>query len=97
MRELEVLQDGDDDGRIGEEGEDPHGATTRGAEQRQDLVDASEQQGPTDASGVCGASRLRIDGALRAWARDLSAGRFGFGPADVVTAARSLAFGARTP
>ena len=37
-----MLQDGDDDGRIGDEGDDPHGAATRGAEQRQHLVDASE-------------------------------------------------------
>ena len=42
MRELEVVQDGDDDGRIGDEGDDPHGAATRGTEQRQHLVDASE-------------------------------------------------------
>ncbi len=29
--QLEVHEDGSDDGRIGEEGEDPHGATARGA------------------------------------------------------------------
>ena len=38
-----MVQDGDDDGRIGDEGDDPHEeATTRGTEQRQHLVDASE-------------------------------------------------------
>jgi hypothetical protein len=29
-----VVQDGDDDGRIGDEGDDPHGATTGGAMDR---------------------------------------------------------------
>ena len=38
--QLEVLQDGDDDGRVGEEGENPHGAATCGAQKRQHLVDA---------------------------------------------------------
>ena len=37
---------------------------------------------------------LCIDGALRAWARDLSAGCFGFGPADVRD--RSTEFGIRS-
>ena len=50
MRELEV-QDGDDDGRIGDEGDDPHEATTGGAEQRQHLVDASQKNGPVFRQG----------------------------------------------
>jgi len=64
--ELEVGKDREDDGRIGEESKDPHVATTRGAEQRQHVVDAGEQHSPTDAGGVCGASRFRIDGGLTA-------------------------------
>ena len=48
MGQLEVQEDGDDYGRIGEEGEDPHGATARGAEQRQHLVDAREQRSKED-------------------------------------------------
>ena len=87
MWELEVLQNGHDHDRIGEEGDDPHGAATRGAEQRQHLVDASEQHGPSDASRVAGASRLSIEGGLRPWprarwARERGSGRLGFGPAN---------------
>ena len=84
----EVLQDGDDHGRVGDEGEDPHMAATRGAEQRQHLVDASEQHSPSDASRAGGASWLCIGGGLlrwtRArWARELSGGCLGVGSADV--------------
>ena len=53
MGQLEVLQDRDDDGRVGEEGEDSHLATTSGAEQWQHLVDASEQHGPRPTFGGC--------------------------------------------
>lgn len=88
MRELEVLQDGADHGRVGDEGEDPHMAATRGAEQRQHLVDASEQHSPSDASRAGGASWLSIGGGLLRWtqarsARELSGGCLGVGSADV--------------
>ena len=54
VRELEVVQDGDDDGRIGDEGDDPHGATAGGAEQRQHLVDASQKDGPIERGLLIG-------------------------------------------
>jgi hypothetical protein len=41
VREVEVEEDGGDDGRIGQEREDPHLAATGGAEQRQHIVDPS--------------------------------------------------------
>lgn len=53
-----MVQDGDDDGRIGDEGDDPHEAATRGAEQRQHLVDASQKDGPPNTSGVGGTRRF---------------------------------------
>jgi len=37
--EVEVQEDGGDDGRVGEEGEDAHGPAAGGTEERQDLVD----------------------------------------------------------
>ena len=48
VREVEVEEDGGDDGRTGEEREDPHLAATCGTEQRQHVVDAREQDGPSD-------------------------------------------------
>ena len=51
VREVEVEEDGGDDGRIGEEREDPHLTATGGTEQRQHVVDASEQDGPADPRG----------------------------------------------
>ena len=74
MWELEVLQDGDDDGRVCDEGENPHGAATGGAEQRQHLVDPSKQDGPADTSGIGGASGLSIERWLWPWARGLGCG-----------------------
>ena len=49
--EVEVEEDGGDDGRIGEEREDPHLSAAGGTEQRQHIVDASEQDGPADPRG----------------------------------------------
>ena len=46
VRDVEVEEDGGDDGWIGEEREDPHLTATGGTEQRQHVVDASEQDGP---------------------------------------------------
>ena len=87
VRELEVVQDGDDDGRIGDEGDDPHEATTGGAEQRQHLVDASQKDGPPNTSGVGGTRRFGIERerwswARTRWARELGGVCFGYGPAD---------------
>ena len=44
-----MQEDGFDDGGIGEEGEDPHLAATRRAQERKHLVDAREEDGPADA------------------------------------------------
>jgi hypothetical protein len=46
VRQVEVNEDGADDGRIGEKGEDPHLPATARAQERQDLVDVSEKLGP---------------------------------------------------
>ena len=51
MRELEVEEDGRDDGRIGQEREDLHLPTTGGAQQGQHVVDTREQDGPADPGG----------------------------------------------
>jgi len=65
-----VLEDGDDDERVGEEGENPHRAATGGAEQRHHFVDPRKQDGPRPTfggcptSGVSGASRLIIERGL---------------------------------
>ena len=53
-----MLKNGHDHDRIGEEGDDPHEAATRGAEQRQHLVDASQKDGPPNTSGVGGTRRF---------------------------------------
>jgi len=45
-------EDGGDDGRVGEKGEDGHLSTASGAEQRQDLVDTSEEDRPADPCGA---------------------------------------------
>jgi hypothetical protein len=45
---VEVQEDGGEDGRIGDEGEDLHGSTAGGAEKRQDLIDPGEEHGPAD-------------------------------------------------
>lgn len=55
VREFEVQQDGSNDGRVGEEGEDLHVGPAGGAEERQHVVDASEELSPTDACGRGGA------------------------------------------
>jgi len=82
--EFEVLQDGHDHDRVGDEGDDPHGTATRGAEQRKQLIDTSEQHRRSDASGVGGARLLGIEGGLRPLARaqELGGVCLGFGPAD---------------
>ena len=78
--EVEVEEDGGDDGRIGEEREDPHLTATGGTEQRQHVVDASEQDGPADLRGR-GRSGGGLDGVLgttlraNSTTRDRSAGR----------------------
>jgi hypothetical protein len=46
---VEVNEDGGEDGRVGEKGEDLHGAAAGGTEERQDLVDPCEEHGPADA------------------------------------------------
>ena len=46
---VEVQEDGGEDGWIGEEGEDLHGAAAGRAEERQDLIDPGEEHGPADA------------------------------------------------
>ncbi len=51
VRDVEVEEDGGDDGRIGEEREDPHLTATGRTEERQHVVDASEQDGPADPRG----------------------------------------------
>jgi hypothetical protein len=61
--EVEVEEDGGDDGRIGQEREDPHLAATRGTEQRQHVVDPSEQDGPADSR-----RGGRSGGGLGGWA-----------------------------
>ena len=58
--EVEMEEDGGDDGRVGEKGEDRHLATARGAEQRQDLVDPGEEHRPSDPRGAGGPSRFGI-------------------------------------
>ena len=90
-------EDREDNGRVGEEGEDLHVATTRWAEQRQHLVDASEQHGPTKASGVPGSSRFRIDGGLRRWTRELGGECVGLGPADERDGGAELGIGSEHP
>ena len=49
MGQFQVKEDRPDDGRVGEKREDLHLAATRGAEQREDLVDACKEHGPPDA------------------------------------------------
>ena len=63
--QFEMFEDGEDDGWVSEEGEHVHLATTGGTQQRQHLVDPSEQSGPTDTSGVAGASGIGIGAGLR--------------------------------
>ena len=63
--QLEMREDREDNRRVGEECEDLHVPTTRWAEEREHLVDASEERGPSDARGVCGASRRSIDRGVR--------------------------------
>jgi len=46
--QVEVNEDGGDDGRIGDEGEDLHGAAAGRTEERQDLIDPGEEHGPAD-------------------------------------------------
>ena len=46
---VEVQEDGGEDGWIGQEGEDLHGAAAGRAEERQDLIDPGEEHGPADA------------------------------------------------
>jgi len=53
-------KDGGDDGRVGEEGEDGHLATTSGAEEGKHLVDPGEEHGPADPSGAGAPRRFGI-------------------------------------
>ena len=84
MGEVQVEEDGGDDGRVGEEREEAHWATAGGAEQGQDLIDAGEEDGPADARGARGPGRPGVgqdcrlpDGlGVHGWGRD------GLGPAD---------------
>ena len=46
--EVEVQKNGGDDGRVGEKGEDLHGAAAGRTEERQDLIDPGEEHGPAD-------------------------------------------------
>jgi hypothetical protein len=62
VREVEVEEDRGDDRWIGEEREDPHLGAAGGTEQRQHVVDASEQDGPADPRG-----RGRSGGGLGGW------------------------------
>jgi len=84
VRQLEVEEDGQNDGRIGEEGEDPHLAPTNGTEQRQHLVDPGDELGPTDARGggrAGGGYRLRGQGSgVGGWR--VALGLQGSGPAE---------------
>jgi hypothetical protein len=45
VREVDVEEDGGDDGRIGQKREDPHVGAAGGTQERQHVVDASEQDG----------------------------------------------------
>ena len=87
---------GGDDGRIGEEREDLHLAATCGTEQRQHVVDAREQDGPSDSRAGAGeGSGGRLSEATStsaAGASGTSSGR-----PRATTWGLSLAFGARTP
>jgi hypothetical protein len=58
--EVEMQEDGGDDGRVSEKGEDGHVAAARGAEQGQDFVDACEEHGPSDPRGAGAPNRLGI-------------------------------------
>ena len=58
--EIEMEEDGGDDRRVGEKGEDGHLAAARRAEQRQDLVDPGEEHGPSDPRGTGGPSRFGV-------------------------------------
>jgi hypothetical protein len=52
MREIEVVEDALDDGRIGEGGQDPHVSTTTRAQEWQHLKDPGKELGPADAGGA---------------------------------------------
>jgi hypothetical protein len=59
---VEVKEDGGDNRRVGEKGEDAHGATAGRAEERQDFVDTGEEHGPADLrrAGGAGGARRRV-------------------------------------
>jgi len=44
---IEVGENGVDGNGIGDEGDDTHGSTTRRADERQDIIDASDEGGPS--------------------------------------------------
>jgi len=81
--DVEVEEDGGDDGWVGEEGEDSHGAAAGRAEERQDLVDTGEEHGPADARGT-GSPRRLVQRARseRGGLGVGEAGRLGRGSAD---------------
>jgi len=81
--EVEVQEDGGDNRRVGEEGEDAHGPATGGAEERHDLIDAGEEHGPPDARGGGGPRRLvQRAGSERSWVGLGEAGCLGRGSTD---------------
>jgi hypothetical protein len=49
--QIEVNEDGPDDGWIGEEGEDPHLTAAARTQERQNFVDPCEKLGPADSRG----------------------------------------------
>jgi hypothetical protein len=79
--EVDVEEDGGYDGRVGEKGEDGHLATAGGAEERQDIVDASEEHGPSDPRWAGAPSRFRIGRSLKE-VRRWGWGRLSLGPTD---------------
>ena len=71
--EVEVQEDGGENGRVSEKREDSHLAATGWAEQRKHLVDPREEYGPADA-GKGGGGSGRLGGLGRR-----GGGRGGFG------------------
>ena len=107
--QVEVHEDGADDGRIGQESEDPHLSTTARAQKRQHLTTNASRRCPRARSWAQGirANRREDGEGSAAWDREVSEGpissSWGSGasakslPRRATTSARSRAFGARTP
>jgi hypothetical protein len=62
--EVEVEEDGGDNGRIGQKREDLHLGAAAGTEERQHIVDPREQDGPADSGGG-GGLRRRLSSSAR--------------------------------